>query len=165
MSIATTLASLAHVVLLLVRPGVWEAIFGMAAPAHCSYHVVSQISAYHGYVFFILFRGRGINGSDHCVQHVRHHPAILRVLGVGDPFMREDSVDPKFSTGVEIAHITSTRIELGLLTSRGMEITDGSRSRGATGTVTSRQRDSVDLDARTGGISSRRRPQTCRWGI
>jgi hypothetical protein len=75
-------------------------------------------------------------------------PAILRVLGVGDPFMREDSVDPKFSTGVEIAHITSTRIELGLLTSRGMEITDGSRSRGATGTVTSRQRDSVDLDAK-----------------
>ena len=29
-------------------------------------------------------------------------PAILRALGIGDPFMQEDTVNPKFSTGVEI---------------------------------------------------------------
>jgi len=75
-------------------------------------------------------------------------PAILRALGVGDPFMQEDTVDPKFTTGVEIARMTTSRIELGLLTSRGTEITDGSTFRGAISTVVSGQRDSVDSDAR-----------------
>ena len=75
-------------------------------------------------------------------------PAILRALGVGDPFMQEDTVDPKFTTGVEIARMTTSRIELGLLTSRGTVVTDGSTFRGAISTVASPQRDSVDSDAR-----------------
>lgn len=73
-------------------------------------------------------------------------PAVLRVLGVGDPFMREDTVDPNFSTGVEIARMTSTtRIELGLPDSRGTALTDSDESEGTTGTVVSLRRDSVDL--------------------
>ena len=50
-------------------------------------------------------------------------PAILRVLGVGDPFMQEDTVDPNFST-VEIIRMTSTRVELGLPVVHGTVITD-----------------------------------------
>jgi hypothetical protein len=50
-------------------------------------------------------------------------PAILRVLGVGDPFMQEDTVDPNFST-VEIIRMTSTRVELGLPVAHGTVITD-----------------------------------------
>jgi len=61
-------------------------------------------------------------------------PAILRALGVGDPFMREDTVDPNFST-VEIIRMTSTRIELGLPVPRGTATTDGDGSEGASGTV------------------------------
>lgn len=41
-------------------------------------------------------------------------PAILRALDVGDPFMQEDTVDPGFTTTVEIAPMTLTRVELGL---------------------------------------------------
>ena len=75
-------------------------------------------------------------------------PAILRALGVGDPFMREDTVDPKFSTGVEIARMTSTRVELDFPMFRGTEVTDSTKSEEATGTAASRQRNSVDLDAK-----------------
>ncbi|KAF9647432.1 hypothetical protein BDM02DRAFT_3248193, partial [Thelephora ganbajun] len=67
-------------------------------------------------------------------------PAILRALGIGDPFMREDTVDPRF-TDVEIARMTSTRIELGFPTTVN---TDSDDSEGVTGTVGSRKgRDSV----------------------
>ena len=75
-------------------------------------------------------------------------PATLRALGVGDPFMREDTVDPNLSTGVEIARITSTGIELGLPMSRSTAITDTDESEGAIGTTMSRQRVSIDLGAK-----------------
>jgi len=73
-------------------------------------------------------------------------PAILRALGVGDPFMREDTVDPNFST-VEIVCMTSTKIELGLLKTGGTANTDSAESEGAVGAVASRRRATVDLDA------------------
>lgn len=40
-------------------------------------------------------------------------PAVLRALGVGDPFMQEDTVESNFST-IKIARTTSTGISLGL---------------------------------------------------
>lgn len=76
-------------------------------------------------------------------------PAILRVLGVGDPFMREDTVDPNISTGVEIARVTTTRLELGLLNTCGAAIADSDESKGVIDTVTSRRpQDSVGLDVK-----------------
>ena len=77
-------------------------------------------------------------------------PAILRALGVGDPFMREDTVDPNVST-IQMARMTSTRIELvefGVPKTRGTTATDSDQSEGVTGTVASRQRDSMDLGAK-----------------
>ena len=77
-------------------------------------------------------------------------PAVLRALGVGDPFMREDTVDPNFST-LQIARMTSTRIELvelGVPKTHGTAITDSDQSEGVTGTVVPRQRDSMDLGAK-----------------
>jgi len=62
-------------------------------------------------------------------------PAILRALDVGDPFMREDTVDPNFSS-VEIVRMTSsTRIELGLPKASGTATTDGDGSEGTNRTV------------------------------
>ena len=75
-------------------------------------------------------------------------PAILRALGVGDPFMREDTVDPQYSTGIEIAGMTSTRIELSLPISRGTGTTDSTKLEGAIDTVVSRKQHSVDSDVR-----------------
>ena len=72
-------------------------------------------------------------------------PAILRGLGVGDPFMREDTVDPNISTGVEIARITSTGIELGLPISRNTVITDSDEYEGTIGMAVPRQRVSISL--------------------
>jgi hypothetical protein len=74
-------------------------------------------------------------------------PAILRALGVGDPFMQEDTVDPNFST-VEIARVTSTRIELGPLGIHVTVITDSDDPEGTVGAATPRQGDLVSLDAK-----------------
>ena len=74
-------------------------------------------------------------------------PAVLRALGVGDPFMREDTVDPNFST-IEMARMTSTRIELGLPTTRGTAITDSDESEGTVGAVTSIQQHPVNFCAK-----------------
>ena len=76
-------------------------------------------------------------------------PAILRALEVGDPFMQEDTVDPKFSTGIEIAPATLTTIELALPTSSATDTTDSSKSRGEVTVVASR-RASHDLDTKDG---------------
>lgn len=70
-------------------------------------------------------------------------PAVLRVLGVGDPFMRDDTMDPSTST-IEIARAPSTTIELTLPTSWRTALTDSDESQGTIGMVTSR-RGSVDL--------------------
>ena len=74
-------------------------------------------------------------------------PAILRALGVGDPFMQEDTVDPGLNTDVDIARMFPTMVELGLPTSRGTAITDSDESEGGIGTV-ARQRGSTDLGAK-----------------
>ena len=74
-------------------------------------------------------------------------PAILRALGVGDPFMREDTVVPNFSS-IEMAHAATTRIELGLPKTRGTAITNSSGSEGGTGTMGSQQLRSADFDAK-----------------
>ena len=74
-------------------------------------------------------------------------PAVLRALGVGDPFMREDTVDPNYST-VEIVRMASTKIELGLPSTHGTATTDITDPGGAIGTVASRRGGTVDLDAK-----------------
>jgi len=51
-------------------------------------------------------------------------PAVLRALGVGDPFMQEDTVEPNPSTGVDVTRMSSARVEFGLPTPRGTAITD-----------------------------------------
>ena len=76
-------------------------------------------------------------------------PAILRALGVGDPFMREDTVDPNLSTGVEIARMTLTRVELGLPNPRNAVVPDCDQPKGAIDTVAPRRRrNSVGLSAK-----------------
>ena len=141
MSIATTLASLAHAILVMASPGVWETIFGAAT------QVSSPTTYFHSpFVCYSFFTG-GVEAAVSvivCSMSVII-PAVLRALGVGDPFMREDTVDPNLSTGVEIARMTSTRVELGLPGTRGTALTDSDESEGASGTVVSRRRDSIDL--------------------
>jgi len=73
-------------------------------------------------------------------------PAILRVLGVGDPFMQEDTVTPNVNTEIEIIRMTSG-IELSLPTLGNTGITDSIKSEEAIGTVGSRPQVSVDLGA------------------
>lgn len=77
-------------------------------------------------------------------------PAILRAMGVGDPFMQEDTVDPGVSTGVDIALGSTTRIELGLPMPRGAAITNSDESEGAPGLMVPRQRDFVDFNVKDG---------------
>jgi len=77
-------------------------------------------------------------------------PAIFRALGVGDPFMQEDTFDLDFST-MKMARMTSTtRIELGLPKTPTTTVTDGDGSEGGIGMVVFQQRDSGDLGARDG---------------
>ena len=148
MSIATTLASLAHAVLVIVKPGVWEAIFGTVAFALSFISPwSSESSTYH--VWF----SSPLGGVEAAVAIIVSNmsviiPAILRTLGVGDPFMQEDTVDLTFNTGIEIVRMTSTRIELGLQTSAGTAITDSSMSRGDTSMMTFQKRDLADLDTK-----------------
>lgn len=61
--------------------------------------------------------------------------------------MQEDTVDPRFSTGLEIARtMTSTVIELSLPTSHDTGTTDSTKLEAAIGTLVSRRQHSVDLD-------------------
>jgi len=71
-------------------------------------------------------------------------PAMLRALGAGNPFMQDDTVDLNYNT-IEMACTTSTRIELGLPTTRGTAITESDESEGSVGAVTSLQQHSVNL--------------------
>jgi len=76
-------------------------------------------------------------------------PAVLRSLGVGDPFMQQDTVDPGLSTGVEIAHTSSTRIELGLPTTVSTAVWASDDSEVDIGRTAPRwRRDSVDFGAK-----------------
>lgn len=81
-------------------------------------------------------------------------PAVLRALGVGDPFMQEDTValDLGTGTGVEIARTTSTMIELGFPSTRITEITDSDECEEVVGRTASRLRGSVDLGVKDSRI-------------
>ena len=75
-------------------------------------------------------------------------PAIFRVLGVGDPFMREDTVDPNFST-IEMAPVSLTRIELGLSkTHSAAVVTNSDESEGVVGMAASLQQHSINTDGK-----------------
>ena len=78
MSLGTTLASLAHVILLMIKPGATSAIFGTVI--HPPRDTVSLIPIYHVCAFFLL-RGRGIGGIDHRVKYVRHRPRNISCSG------------------------------------------------------------------------------------
>jgi len=75
-------------------------------------------------------------------------PAVLRALDVGNPFMREDTVQLNLSTGIDITRGSMTGIELGLPIPRGTAITDSSGSEGALGTTASRQRHPINLNVK-----------------
>lgn len=116
----------------MVKQGVEEAMIGTVTP------VPSESITYHLSVF-----SGGVNSAVAiavCNMTVVI-PAILRALGVGDPFMREDTVSPDSCIGVPAARGTSTVIELGFRTSCVMEITD----KGTASSATSRQ---PDLDVK-----------------
>ena len=70
-------------------------------------------------------------------------PAILRALDVGDPFMQEDTVDPGYTTTVEISPMTLTRVELGLPTTHVPTVAGNNDRSRATSTAIPQKRDSV----------------------
>ena len=147
MSIATTLTSLAHAVLVVVKPGVWEAIFGMMTLAHLFMY---RMRSGPQLTLYALSGGVEAAVSITVCNMSVIIPAILRALSVGDPFMQEDTVNTNFST-VEIARMTSTRIELvelGVPKTRGTAITDSDELEGATETAAFRRRHSVDSGAK-----------------
>jgi len=121
-SIVTTIASVTHAVMVMDRPGIMEAIFG------CVEATVSVIVSSMSVII----------------------PAILRALDVGDPFMQEDTVEPGFTTTVEIARMTLTRVELGLPTAHAINIAGRDDLEGVDGSIqtTKKRRDSVGLDER-----------------
>ena len=138
MSIVTTLASLVHAVLVITEPGVWEGIFGMEILTLPDSKLTME-------AFPSFFAGAVSVAVAIIVSNMSVIiPAILRALGVGDPFMQEDTVDPSFST-IEMARATSTTIELGLPKTRGMVVTDSAESEGAIRMTTFKQQDSGDL--------------------
>ena len=74
-------------------------------------------------------------------------PAILRALDVGDPFMQEDTVDPGFTTTVEMARMTLTRVELGLPIVHVVRNAGNGDREAVNGSATPKnRRDSVGLD-------------------
>ena len=73
-------------------------------------------------------------------------PAVLRALGAGDPFMREDAVDSQYSTGLEIARMTFATVELNLPTSGSTRTTDSAKLKGGIDTLVSRQQNPADSD-------------------
>ena len=75
-------------------------------------------------------------------------PAVLRAVGVGDPFMQEDTADPNFST-IEMAHTASTRIELGLPKTRGTAVTDSDESDGTLDAAASLQQHTVNFNVKS----------------
>ena len=146
-SIATTLASLAHAVLVMTSPGFWEGIFGAATllPSIISHALLDSRLTVHGPLSY----------STGCVEVAVSIivcnmsliiPAVLRALGVGDPFMQEDTVDLDLSAGVDIARMYPARVEVGLPTFRGTGITDSDE--GGIGTIVHQQRGSIDLGAK-----------------
>jgi len=132
MSIATTLASLVHVVLVIDSPGVWEGISGTVpcSFAHTTHPLDPQLTMYRLSLTGAVEVAVAIIVCNMSVIV----PAVLRALDVGDPFMQEDTVDPNFSS-VEIVRMTSTRVELGLPKARSTATTNVDGSDGSSRTV------------------------------
>ena len=132
----------------MTSPGFWEAIFGAAtfAPSRISHALLNSGLTEHGFLPSLTGCVEVAVSIIVCNMSVII-PAVLRALGVGDPFMQEDTVEPNFSTGVDIARMSPTRVELGLPTSRGTAIPDSDESEGGIGTMVHRQRGSTGLGA------------------
>jgi hypothetical protein len=148
MSIVTSIASVVHAILLMISPGVLGAIFGTAILVPCLYRTLPRTTSSPCICFFLLLTGcvEAAVSIMVCSMSVII-PAILRALGVGNPFMREDTVGVDLSTGVDIVRINTT-IELGLTMARGTVITDSDESEGPMG---SQRRDYVDLNGKDDG--------------
>ena len=104
----------------------------------------SEQSIHHVSVFFFPFTA-GVEAAVSiivCSMSVII-PAVLRALGAGDPFMREDTVDMDLNPTIHIARANTTSIELGLPMAHGTVITDSDESDGP---MASQRRDLVDLD-------------------
>ena len=67
-------------------------------------------------------------------------PVILRALDVGDPFAQEDTIGPGFDTTVEIARMTSTRIELGLPNAHIIDVAGSDDHQGVTSSISPKNR-------------------------
>jgi hypothetical protein len=144
-SIVTSIASVVHAILLMISPGVLGAIFGTAILVPCLYHMLPRTTSSPCIRFFLMLAGCAEAAVSIMVCSMSVViPAILRALGVGNPFMREDTVDVDLSAGVDIVRINTT-IELGLPIARGTVITDSDESEGPMG---SRRRDYVDLNGK-----------------
>ena len=141
MSIATTIASITHAVLVVAAPGIMEAIFGTAITFLCLRRTAFPVPSSQHASFFI----GGVEAAVSvivCSMSVII-PAILRAMGVGDPFMQEDTVDLNFSTEVDIA-----RFELGLPITCGAVtvITDSGETEGAFSMMALQRRDLADVN-------------------
>jgi hypothetical protein len=76
-------------------------------------------------------------------------PAILRALGVGDPFMQTDSVDPGSNSTIEIVGRSLTGVGLGPLITHVVAVTGSDEPEEAAGAVTPRKsRSLIGSDAR-----------------
>lgn len=144
------LASLVHAVLVMVKPGVWEAIFGTATLIP-SFMLHVLLNSNLPCACYSSLSSGGVEAAVSitvCNMSVII-PAILRALSVGDPFMQEDTVNTNFST-IEIARMTSARIELelGIPKTRGTTVTDSDESEGAAGVVAFQRRHSADSSAK-----------------
>ena len=74
---------------------------------HCDSRLIVQISRSPESSTYRVWFSSPLGGVEVAVAIIMCNmsiiiPAILRALGIGDPFMQEDTVDPKSSTGVEI---------------------------------------------------------------
>ena len=86
-------------------------------------------------------------------------PAILRTLDVGDPFMQEDTVDPGFTTTVNIAPMTLTRVELGSPTTHVPAVAGNISRSTVTNTAIPHKRESIGSVGEMQGQKHRLMPQ------
>jgi hypothetical protein len=142
-SIATTMASVTHAVLVMDRPGILEAIFGTVVL------LLSNTQSFELPFTLCVFPSGGVEASVSVIVSSMSViiPAILRALDAGDPFMQEDTVDPGFGTSVEIARMTLTRVELGLPTSHAITVVGNNNCEGVVRAMSPEElQRSIDLD-------------------
>jgi hypothetical protein len=133
-SVITTIASVVHAVALIDELGVLNPILGTTVLVSPNVHSPRM-----------YFSAGGVEAAVSvmvCSMSVII-PAILRALGVGDPFMQTDTVDPGFSSGVEIVRMSMTGVELGLATTHVVDVAGSDEHEEATGAVTPRKSQSL----------------------